>query len=336
MSDDNVRKGAKWQFTRKSNQFQDYLDNVNSSGLTLDSCEVAARFQTINMLYKNLLGTHETYLLNLKTDPTDDDLKYMDDSDDRLEKFLLIHQTVQKAVQEAAQAAEKKVGSDSSKLRHYKYSSSDDEDEGETFYKFERIKFDKFSGKNLRLYFGWKKTMKEKYLIKISPSGHGEALFSMLEDPAKNHVRACDNDIDEIWKELDRRYGDPRKISALIMNEINDTNPMSDNDSEKFVLFVDKLHIGFKELRNFGKSSELNNSVMIATVEKKLPPRIKSRWSECMVDESTPILFDKVFTELLRFCKRDFLQRPPVRKFSHMNSSIVVSAPAGAKTTIGE
>lgn len=293
-----IRKSAKTQFTRKCNQFDDYVAMCKTNDTPLDLAEIEGRLDILKDKYDKLLSAHELYLKFVQL-PTEDDLAYLNDSDDRLEKFVIIHKRISLEHSKPQIVVVPKV-----EQQVINEDKSDCDVKEQDAYKVERIKFEKFDGKNPRLYFDWRKKIQNKFLTKIHKSGHAVAVVGMLEEGALKCVQACsDDDVTEIWKELDRRFGDPRKISALILSDINNTPPMLDANTPGFIAFVDKLRLGYKELGNYSRGIDLNNSIMIANIERKLPPSIKEEWCEKIVDENNSISTDKIFDELLAFLK---------------------------------
>ena len=48
-------------------------------------------------------------------------------------------------------------------------------------------------------------------------------------------MKNVDDDLDEIWKQLDDRYGRTSKLTESIMYDIKRTKPMKEEDGQRFV-----------------------------------------------------------------------------------------------------
>ena len=67
-------------------------------------------------------------------------------------------------------------------------------------------------------------------------------------DPA-TIVKSIDDDISEMWKRLDEKYGDPAKVADVIIDGIRKTRIIREGEEKRFVEFVDRVvEDGYRDL----------------------------------------------------------------------------------------
>ena len=63
-------------------------------------------------------------------------------------------------------------------------------------------------------------------------------LRSCLGSDRATTVESIDDDISEMWKRLDEKYGDPTKVTDIIIDEIRRTRIIREGEEKRFVEFV--------------------------------------------------------------------------------------------------
>ena len=74
-------------------------------------------------------------------------------------------------------------------------------------------------------------------------------------DPATT-VESMDDDISEMWKRLDEKYGDPTKVTDIIIDEIRRTRIIREGEEKRFVEFVEIVEDGYRDLKSLGLESD--------------------------------------------------------------------------------
>ncbi|XP_071944795.1 uncharacterized protein [Antedon mediterranea] len=118
-------------------------------------------------------------------------------------------------------------------------------------------------------------------------------------------VGAVDDDINEIWKRLDERYGDPIKLADAVMHDFESIDSLKDGDDKRFVEFVDIIERGHNDLRKLGMEKEMSNTRVVSDIERRLPPAIRREWSRSLYDEKAVIDRTDRFPALLKFLVRE-------------------------------
>ena len=91
----------------------------------------------------------------------------------------------------------------------------------------------------------------------------------MGSDPAAI-VKSIDDDISEMWKRLDEKYGDPAKVADVIIDRIQRTRFIREEE-KRFVEFVVIVEDGYRDLKRLGLESGLTTTSSVTIIEKKLP-----------------------------------------------------------------
>ena len=76
----------------------------------------------------------------------------------------------------------------------------------------------------------------------------------MGSDPAAI-IKSIDDDISEMWKRLDEKYGDPAKVADVIIDGIRRTRFIREGEEKRFVEFVVIVEDGYRDLKRLGLES---------------------------------------------------------------------------------
>ena len=126
-------------------------------------------------------------------------------------------------------------------------------------------------------------------------------LKSCLNDEALKVVRNIDDDVSEIWKRLDAKFGQPSMLIDIVMNDIKQIRSISDGDMKGFIEFVEIIEKGYVDLSRLSLQREMSNAVTVSMLEEKIPGVIKREWSkEVNKADSSIDMFDK-FPGFMKF-----------------------------------
>ena len=121
-------------------------------------------------------------------------------------------------------------------------------------------------------------------------------------DPATT-VESIDDDISEMWKRLDEKYGDPTKVTDIIIDEIRRTRIIRGGEEKRFVEFVQTVEDGYRDLKRLGLESEITTTSSVSIIEKKLPADIRRKWAEIVCADNSTVDKTKKFPSLLKFLR---------------------------------
>ena len=124
-------------------------------------------------------------------------------------------------------------------------------------------------------------------------------LRSCLTGEPLESSKSVDDNLDEMWARLDEKYGDPTKITDVVINAIQNCKPIKEGESRKLLEFITTVEDGYRDLKRLGLQSEITTTSSVSIIERKLPNDIKKEWSKIVC--STTIDKSDKFSNLLTF-----------------------------------
>ena len=126
-------------------------------------------------------------------------------------------------------------------------------------------------------------------------------LRSCLGKEPLAQVKSVDDDIRDMWKRLDEKYGDPARVADAIINDIRRVRGIKEGDNRRFVEFVGIIEDGYRDLKRLGLETEITTTSSVSIIERKLPADVRKEWAKLLsADESAVNKTDK-FSSLLKF-----------------------------------
>ena len=167
--------------------------------------------------------------------------------------------------------------------------------------KLQRMPLPTFNGE-IREYPRFKDDFRTQVMPSISIEQQPYVLKSCLTGTPLEIVKNVDHSIQDMWKRLDERYGEPSKLIDVIMYEIKKMKTVKDNEDAKFIKLVDTVESAYRDLERLSLETEVSNSQTVSFIEEKLPTDIRTRWGE-KVKGSSDAEMDKSnkFPALLEF-----------------------------------
>ena len=167
--------------------------------------------------------------------------------------------------------------------------------------KLEAMKMPEFDG-DIRDYPRFKKDFE----LRVIPSvGSSDAIPYVLRSCLKRVpleiVKNVDDDVSEMWKRLDEKYGEASKLIDVIMDDITKFQRIRDGDNSKFIEFVDTVERGYRDLARLNLEKELSNSYSVSVLEVKLPPSVKLQWSRKINKTNSKVNSADKFPAFLNF-----------------------------------
>ena len=87
-----------------------------------------------------------------------------------------------------------------------------------------------------------------------------------------------DFDMDQIFDRLDKRYGDPGKITDSIINQITKFRKIENEDCKRVIDFIGIIERAYYELKSVNMEREICNTNVISLIESKLPQNLALNW----------------------------------------------------------
>ena len=164
----------------------------------------------------------------------------------------------------------------------------------------EKIKMPRFSGE-LREYLRFRKDVEVQVMPSLNSSTAPYTLrFASAKGPLVV-VERDDDDIDEMWPRLDEKYGDPAKVTDVLINSIQRVKAIKEGEDERFVEFVEIIESGYRDLLRLGLEKEITTTSSISIIEKRLPAVIRREWARLVSSDSSSVDKKNKFPGLLKF-----------------------------------
>ena len=87
-------------------------------------------------------------------------------------------------------------------------------------------------------------------------------LRSCLGSDRATIVKRIVDDISEMWKRLDEKYGDPAKVADVIIDGIRRTRIIREGEEKRFFEFVEIIEDGYRDLKRLGVESEITERAL--------------------------------------------------------------------------
>ena len=131
------------------------------------------------------------------------------------------------------------------------------------------------------------------------PSEEAFALRSYLSDEIKEEIEGLGEDIDRIWKRLDKKYGDQGKLVDAIMSEIEKLRKSVDQDPKGTLEMINNIERAHRDLKSMGLEKEISNSTIVSMIEERLPETIEKEWIKIVTNKLQPEIVRDKFPALL-------------------------------------
>ena len=284
------RRTAKARFTRYGNN----LDTLMKSEESVS--EIQTAYDKYAQSFQEVESTHEEYTELLDDDKFAEEETWMDEIQSKFTQLSLLFKKHVCKAQEVS--AYKSPAADATTSQDKGAGSSADGASSMQF-KLERIKLPKFKG-DVRDYHVFKSDF--KHMVRSCSSRDAIALLRTCLDGKPAEMIRGIGDYGEAWDFLDSIYGDRRFIADAIINDINTFRQLKDGEDSRFCELVHLIRHSYKTLEEVGRPEDMDNSQMLALIERKLNHDDRKVWFRYLEttkkEVSLSILLDWMNTEM--------------------------------------
>ena len=78
-----------------------------------------------------------------------------------------------------------------------------------------------------------------------------------------------------MWERPDRKYGDPTKITDVVINVIQNFKPINEGENRKLFEFITVVVDSYRDLQRLGLEAEITTTNSVSIIERKQPDDIK-------------------------------------------------------------
>ena len=157
-----------------------------------------------------------------------------------------------------------------------------------------------FDGK-LRHYPQFKRDSKKQIMPQIRARNAAYVLRPCLGKEPEGLVKSGDDDVQEMLRRLDEKYGDPAKIADVIIDNIRRFRTLKEGEDKRFIEFVTLAEDGYRDLTRLGLEAEITTTSSVSIIEKTLSTGIRRKWAEMGSCHESHIDKSKKFPSLLEF-----------------------------------
>ena len=167
--------------------------------------------------------------------------------------------------------------------------------------RLEHIKMPVFDG-DIRDYPRFKSDFLKQVVPEMeSKDSMAYVLRSCLTKIPLDIVKNVDDDLDEMWKRLDEKYGKPSKLADVVMYDIKKLSAIREGDDKRFIDLVDIVEKSYRDLLRVGIEREISNTSTVRIIEVKLPKDIRREWSREVNRTDSKVEESNKFPYLLNF-----------------------------------
>ena len=136
-----------------------------------------------------------------------------------------------------------------------------------------KVKVSKFSG-DVRDYRKFKEQFQRYVHPLFCPSYLPFVLQSHLTNEIVEELDSINNNIDQIWDQLDNIYSTQKLIDAILL----DISQIQEGGKINILKLIRTIENAYSDLMSVNRQGELENEFVISFIERKLPSVIRSEW----------------------------------------------------------
>nr|XP_054771658.1 uncharacterized protein LOC129279581 [Lytechinus pictus] len=315
------RRGAKARLTRHSNGLQILLNNNR------EVPEIQSAYSKFEQAYGDLQETHENFTMTI-----DDDAEFEIEEQwmgDCQKEFLKLQievtdycsqtssgvKTPTEQVLPQSEMPPMQGGSPippESAILYPPPLQNPGMSDARCSFKVEKPKLPKFAG-DVRDYEIFRSDFVHMVDSRYGKRDAMTILRSCLVGRAHDLIQGIGQDYDAAWDLLDSMYGDARIVADTIINDLSKFKPLKENEDNKFCEFVNLVRRSYNILKLVGKKGDMDNSHMLATIERKLCAVDRKNWFRYQESEKQAASFETLLTWLNLEMKARMRASAPLR-----------------------
>ena len=113
------------------------------------------------------------------------------------------------------------------------------------------------------------------------------------KEPA-DFVKSIDDDLKALWKRLDEKWGDSRKVVDAIINTTQNMRNIRDGENNRLIKLINVIEDGYQDLKRLGLGKEITTTSSVSVIEQKLPTDVKKEWENLVSSDHSTV--DKMTT----------------------------------------
>ncbi|XP_030832678.1 uncharacterized protein LOC105444283 [Strongylocentrotus purpuratus] len=261
------RRGAKSRFTRFGKATEQLIDGGRSRA------EAQKSFEKYEQAYHEVEDAHDKFTMTIKDEAEyDREDVWMEDVQNDFSKLQCKFIDYVKVDESASSSPTGEDTTVSVLPGHQGFAQ-----ESMSHFKIERPRLPKFSG-DIREYCIFKSDFEHVIGSRCSSRDAMMILRSCLQGKPLQLIQGIGQDYAAAWEQLDTIYGDSRYVADTIISDISKFRPLKEGEDARFCDLVHLVRRSFNTLNEIGKQNDMNNSHMLAIIERKMCPDDRRLW----------------------------------------------------------
>ena len=331
----NARTLAKTAFTRSANALDEAIKQ------DAPSVSIQRKLERMQECFKEVENRNDEYQLSL-TEPETDQEQWISEISMRFEQMeinadvLEEKRRIEAEKQSEAKKREEQEMRDELRREEERKRQDSNERTKQAGFKIEKLRIEQFDG-NLREYPSFKSNFERFLKPNIRKEEEAFVLKSYLAKTVRQDVDMMEEP-EQIWKRLDQKYGNRRKLVDTILHDIKQLKLCNDEQPSKTLIMIEVLEKAHRDLKILGMEQEICNATIISSIEEKLPAEIEKEWIKLATDidenEQDREMFPELLNLLIGFKRRLEYKHSEIRNgMKTMKGSSNVTRTSNEETT---
>ena len=134
-----------------------------------------------------------------------------------------------------------------------------------------------------------------------------------LRDRPLQLIKGIGTDYDIVWHYLDAIYGDPRYVSYTVTQDIVNFKRLDNGDDTRFCDLVHLVNRSYNTLKEVGQPNNMDNSHMLAVIERKMCLDDRKVWARELEREKKPATLQALLSWMTTEMKSRMRASAPIR-----------------------
>ena len=134
-----------------------------------------------------------------------------------------------------------------------------------------------------------------------------------LRDRPLQLIKGIGTDYDIVWHYLDAIYGDPRYVSYAVTQDIVNFKRLDNGDDTRFCDLVHLVNRSYNTLKEVGQPNNMDNSHMLAVIERKMCLDDRKVWARELEREKKPATLQALLSWMTTEMKSRMRASAPIR-----------------------
>ena len=268
MTDQEIAKGRRTEAKRQFTRATIALDKTLTDGNMLLST-VSRRFLDVKNRFGDAEKTHDAYIALIAGANEEEEDKWIDDLS---QIYYTAENNYDTYIDKRTEKSEPVAKTEKPETH-----TTNTNPKGNIQIQIERLKFNKFEG-DMRRYARFKEDFETYVQPRCEDSQIPVVLKSYLSQDIIDDIESIGNNITNIWKRLDKRFGNEGRLVDVLLSDVKNIDHCNDENEETILAMIKTIERVYTDLNAINKPYEMNNTTIIAMIEEKMSEEMYREW----------------------------------------------------------